>query len=33
MNYAVHETFARFFPDPPHVQKRKAEEADEAVEV
>jgi hypothetical protein len=33
MNYTVHETFARFFPLPPHVQKRTAEEADEAVEV
>jgi hypothetical protein len=27
MNYTVHEAFARFFPDPPHVVARKAQEA------
>ena len=31
MNYTVHETFARMFPDPPHVVARKAQEVTEPV--
>ncbi len=31
MNYTVHETFARLFPDPPHVVARKAEEVPEPI--
>jgi hypothetical protein len=32
MNYTVHETtFARLFPDPPHVVARKAQEVTEPV--
>jgi len=29
MHYTVHETFARLFPDPPHVVARKAQEVGE----
>ncbi len=32
MNYTVHETFARFFPLPAHVQAREGQERNDALE-